>query len=203
MFFQIKENSILMYVLFILIVNNSKGLEDYSFSSQCMIDNEKYRFEYLYHSDEIINLNRSTAIPYMFPLKHLTNLKKIRWILKFSRNSSSLDTFLIKSYKSNKYLCGSNRHLDRFRIRRRVFLSNNYEQEACEWNIEKVISKNNQDQDELGMKSYITNVKYGESLYAASYFFKQDQFKRSIYLWHEKNEKFKSKQFNWIIECLG
>ena len=59
--------------------------------------------------------------------------------------------------------------------------------------------KINQDEDQLGMRSYITNVKYNESLYAASYFFKKDQFKRNPYLWQKEKEKFKSKQFEKSI----
>ena len=147
------------------------------------------------------NLNRSISTPFVYPLKYLTNRNKVRWILEATSDGFNLDTVLLKSYSSNKYLCASNLHLDRFKSRRIVYLSNYFEKEACEWKLEKVISKSNQDEDQLGMRSYITNVKYNESLYAASYFFKKDQFKRNPYLWYNQKEKFKSKQFEWMIEC--
>ena len=53
------------------------------------------------------------------------------------------------------------------------------------------------------MKTFIKNVKYDEPLYAPSFFFKKDQISKNLYLWFDKNERFKSKQLNWIIDCLN
>ena len=193
----------IMIILVMAVLNRFVCLnsEKTIFSFECLIQNGQYGFELLYDSDEMTNLNRSISTPFVYPLKYLTNSNKVRWILEATNDSNSLDIVSLKSYSSNKYLCASSHHLDRFKLRRIVYLSNYFEKEACEWKLEKVISKSNQDEDQLGMRSYITNVKYNEPLYAASYFFKKDQFKRNPYLWHNEKEKFKSKQFEWMIEC--
>ena len=174
------------------------------FSFDCLIQNELYGFEFLSHSSEsFYSKNRSTEMPYLISLDNLNNFRVIRWIIQPTRNSSTVETVLIKSYKSNKYLCASNSHLEKFLKRRKVYLLNNFEKETCEWKLENVDSKKKQKNDELGMKSYIKNVKYDEPLYVPSFFFKKDQISKNLYLWFDKNERFKSKQFNWIIECLN
>jgi hypothetical protein len=170
------------------------------FPFECLIHNENYGFEFLYHSNEMINSNRSTAVPYIYPMKNLPSLDRIRWTLKATRDDSDLETVLFKSYKSNKYLCASDLHLDRTKKRRIIYLSSSFEKDACEWKLENVVNKG-RDQLDGQIKNYITNIKYDEPLYAPSYFFKKDRFKRNIYLWKDKNEKLNSKKFNWIIEC--
>ena len=164
--------------------------QTYSSSYKCLIQNEEYRFEFLYHSDDMFYSNRLTGTPFTYSLDNLLNLNRIRWILETTGD----ETILIKSYQSNKYLCASGRYVDRFKIRRRVFLSNNFEKETCEWKLES--------SDKKGMMVYMINVKYNQALYAASFFFKKDEYKRNVFLWHDKNEKYKSKKFEWIIECL-
>ena len=172
--------------------------DDLFFSFECLIQNGKYGFEFLYDSDEIFNLNRSTSVPYVYPLDYLSNLNKIRWLFQLTHNNTRV---IIKSFKSNKYFCASNRHLDIFKLRRLVYLSDNFEREVCEWKLEKVFNKEINYRDQLGINSIIRNVKYDEPLYAPSYFFKKDQFKRNLYLWYDKKDQKKFKQFNWIIEC--
>ncbi len=173
-----------------------------TFSFECLIHNQEYGFEFMYDSNDIFNFSTSATTAYLYPLEHVPSFSRVRWLIQPSKNGSSLETILIKSYKSNKYLCASGRHLERFMKRRKVYLSNRFEKETCEWKLEIVDPKEMQDNHNLGMKSYIINVKYDEPLYAQTFFFKKDQFKRNLYLWHDKNDKRGSKQFNWIIECL-
>jgi hypothetical protein len=206
MFYLIKQKAIIVFALIVLKSNGFAFLKqkEMSFSFECLIQNENYGFEFLYHSNEFIKSNWSTTMPYVFPLTNLNVYNRIRWIIKATRDDSILETVYIKSFKSNQYLCASNSHLEVFLKRRKVFLSNNFIKDDCEWKIEKITTPNDKDDhnDQLGVKSYITNVKYDQPLYAASYFFKRDHLKRNVYLCHDKNEKKNSKKFNWIIECL-
>lgn len=199
--YKIKNHTLIIFIL-ILTLNQLTKASKPTFSFECLIQNAEYGFEFMYHSSEIFNFNRSATSVYVYPLEHLSNLDRVRWLIQSTRNSSNLQTVLIKSFRSNRYLCASNGHLERFMKRRKVYLSNHFEKETCEWMLEDAENNSKEDnRDQLNMKSYITNVKYKEGLYAPSYFFKRDKFKRNLYLWFDKNEKFKSRKFNWIIDC--
>ena len=93
-----------------------------SFSFECLIHNQNYGFEFMYDSNDIFNFSTSATTPYLHPLEHVPSFSRVRWLIQPSKNGSSLETILIKSYKSNKYLCAIGRLLERFMKRRKVYL---------------------------------------------------------------------------------
>ena len=202
------------------VMNNQTHLKikrPYSF--ECLIHNQEYGYEFLYHSNDTTSKLKSNV--YTYPMEHVAKLDRIRWhivpksVSLNSKNEPIIETVYLKTQDSNKYLCASNRHVDRFKQRRRIYIMNKQDDKSCEWILENMKSdytntkydnENNnnksKDSDKILIVTRITNLKYKEALYAASNFFKKDRYNRNIYSWHEKNLTSKSKQFNWIIDCI-
>jgi hypothetical protein len=179
------------------------------FNFECFIHNQEYGYEFLYHSNDTLSESKSNV--YTYQMEHVAKLDRIRWhivpksILISSKKHPIIETVYLKAYNSNKYLCASTRHVDRFKLRRRIYLMSKLDDKSCEWRLDSIKSdygNNDKNSEKMIIVSRITNLKYKEGLYAASNFFKKDRYNRHVYLWHDKNEASKCKKFNWIIDCI-
>jgi hypothetical protein len=164
-------------------------------STECLIQNNAYKFEYLYPSSELPKRYNPDKMRFVYTssLSRIKNLDTLRWrIIQVKENS-----FYFKSVNySNEYMCATSSFTDLMRKKRKIqtrFINSTMNiaiGKECEWNIEKANSESN--------VYNIWNVLYREPMYSVSYFFKFEPEKRNVYLWHKPPN---SIQFEWIIDC--
>jgi hypothetical protein len=210
---------IVLSSLFIHSVYSKMTIQKKNESSMCFIRNIKYTDEYLYSSNDFDSLDKDTSLTTsifdkqrifvneMSP-KHISSIRQSIWLFQpveimTSDNKIKNRTFLIgNAHFKNHILCASSDHLDRFNQRRLVNLNRLNDEikilkglSKCVWILDKVNPNSVNSNDFM-----ITNMKYKEKLYAASYLFKTSRTKRrNVFLWHKKPD---STQFVWNVNCL-
>jgi hypothetical protein len=195
---------ILFIILLLLNVKFSFQLNnDNNNQIECMIHNEKYQFEYLYQSDDVEELIKSSI--YTYSLGSVDNFDHIKWnLITIDRR---FNLFYLRSHKLNQYMCSTSKRVNLFgrMMHNRVDLTDD---KSCEWRLEKVES-------EFNNRTYkIWNMKYeNELIYASTHFFKLDRNKRGVYMVSNINEisyatndynsnRDETNQFNWNFDCF-
>jgi hypothetical protein len=111
----------------------------------------------------------------------------------FEPASCDNNEFYLKNKEYNEYLYATSFHYTWINDRRKIYTMSRELSElddSFKWRIDVV------DGDK---ESYmLTNVKYGEPLYAASYFFRKDALRRSVFSWNKRAD---SEQFHWHVKC--
>jgi hypothetical protein len=174
------KSIILIFLLINILINQAKSEQSIS---DCLIHNLKYSFEYLHieRDDKSNRLDLSTL-----HLGSIDDYSNIRWLIE-PVNIVENKTFYIRTHKfAKRYLCGSNKLDDLFKMRR-IVETRNEKSSECEWRL-----------NSLSNSFRITNVYYNQPLYAASFLFKK-KLKRNVYLWHKKST---SNEFGWIVDCM-
>ena len=194
---------ILINPLLLIIAENtyqttqSSSSSSSKFGSNCLIHNEAYRFEYLYSINENNKKMSSQKNVHLMPLSKVNDFNNLRWSLIETQNKSG--QFYLKSSLFDDYLCASFEYGDLFRLRRKVMRikinsTNLNALENCKWILKQV------DLEKSNSRYLITNVLFDQALYAATYFFQIQLYKRDVFLWNKKNVN--SKKFKWVIHCL-
>jgi hypothetical protein len=80
--------------IIILLINLYLNKNQVANTLECLIHNKEYKYEYLYQSKDMNDLNIYGSKVYLFPLKKLFNLDMIRWSV-FSTSDNK--TFYLKS----------------------------------------------------------------------------------------------------------
>jgi hypothetical protein len=196
---KIEMLKIILSVILFLVTQSVSNTDNVSF--ECLIQNDEYKYEYLYTSDQLDPADYYKRKVYTFPLQHLDAFDPIKWYLIPMGHFN--DTFYIMNHQFNEYLCGSDFHLDLFELRRKVSMSKlvdkTIEHKNCEWRLEPLMDESNVE-TQSSNRFIIWNVKYNEPLYAASTLFKTLNYKRNVFTWHSKPN---SKQFVWIVDCMS
>jgi hypothetical protein len=192
----IKKNTSTNLIKILLIISLCRN----ALCLECLIHNKEYSYEYLYQSNE----NDSNA--YVYPIANLKDFEKIRWdLIEFFD-----ENYLIKSIKTNSYLCASSLKNSSFGLSstRRMLHTSATSSYNCIWNIKKVSEINSKKRT-----YFIWNSLYNEQLYATrAYFFKKNSDKRNVYLWRSKSKhasifsayfqsSHETDRFKWIIDC--
>ena len=163
-------------------------------STECLIHNNAYKFDYLYPSSELHIKYNPLRIRYIYAssLSRVKSLDTLRWKIIQIKGTH----FYLKSVKyPNEYMCASSSHSDLLRRKRRLQTKLDINStmmnigKECEWSIERSITNNGYN---------IWNVLYQEPMYSTSYYFKFESEKRNVFLWHKSPD---SAQFEWIIDC--
>ena len=189
-------------------------------SIECLIENKRYKYEFLrstsiqinhrnidrniYAGSNIYSIRSHTFI---YPLRLLKNYDLIKWRLKLASKKRK-DVFFLTNSNSDEYLCATNSYADYFIKNRRVLATLRVKDDSalntliqCKWKFEHLDSDSN--------VFSIWNAFYKEPLYAASFFFKKDQYERSVFLW-SKNDTIienglseKASEFKWKVTCVA
>lgn len=193
-------------ILLTLVISNGLCLQKYidneielhNLTRECHIENKKYRLEYLYTSDDLIDLNRNEFIyerrVYTYPFGKIDDFNKLKWSLIPSNYTQ--EAYFIKSTKYNQYLCASNQFEDMFRLRQIIYRHESIMSKKCEWFFDKV----NYHYSKTPLFT-IRNVKYNKLLYATTFFYMSVNQKRSVFLWYNSNLKRLNNEFKWIVDC--
>jgi hypothetical protein len=176
--------------------------------SICIIQNLKYRSEYLHSSENEYDVYIDNEMSKLVYKRHKLVTNKLEsnaidsslqllWILKKVDWLNS--TFYINNILwNNLYICSTHIHVDILYHRRRVMLNfvNKHSlitNKKCMWTLKH-------DPGESSNVYTIWNVYYKEPLYAATNMLKSVKSNsRNVYLWHERPD---SKQFSWFINCV-
>ena len=203
--------NVLILILIFGNIETSALLNQYVMngSSRCLIKNAKYSNEYLLSSrhdyelfyDEFNTYYKRKVFTNKIDSTLVKSLKQIVWTLDPIKKET--DTFFLTNnlYK-DEHLCATHRHLEMFKLRRRIALitmDRNIlrNSDKCWWRFVPVRVNNNNSESNFYL---IQNVHYNESLYAASYFFKSAITNaRNVYTWHKKPD---SSQFAWFVNCF-
>lgn len=174
------------------LINASSSSEIPLERSLCLIKNLKYTNEYLYSSSVFDDGFKKKIFTNQLDPIYMRNPLQSVWILEPSIYNNMTYFYVSNFYYIGEYLCGSNDHVDRLRYRRKVYLERNEKRENCLWRFSRAKNTNKPTFN-------IWNLKYNQSLYAASFFFKTSTSnRRNIFLWAKKPD---SNQFNWDINC--
>jgi hypothetical protein len=190
-------------ILILLIIANGQCLHKYLDNKEvvtrkCHIQNKKYKLEFLYTSDDIIDLNRNEFVyerrVYTYPFGKINDFDKPKWDLIESNYTQG--AFFIRSNKYNQYLCASNKFEDIFHMRQIIYRHESIMSRKCEWFFDKVGSHKN-----VPASFTIRNVKYNKLLYATTFLYMSVNQKRSVFLWYNSNIKTLKDEFKWIVDC--
>ena len=207
----------LLIILLISLVNLGLGLlgnentnnNNYT-NNDCLIQNFKYSTDYLHVSKKLdlsnfFDINSYTRRIYTNSPSSLKDMDKYRWKFILLNNNLNNPQYIIKNSKYDEYLCSSARHQSAlFKKRRNVYTRRvndkkmkwmlNRNDVSCIWRIDNI-----QDQVYMDHRYLIWNVKYNESLYAASSLFTTVNDERSVFTWFDQPD---SDQFYWLIHCI-
>jgi hypothetical protein len=190
---------VLILFAFSINANLSSGLE-------CFIHNREYSYEYFYNENEQLNdferyLNLNVFTTH---LSKITNYKRITWEVISNLKKRAI---YFKNKATNHYLCASNLYMSSMKVRRTLYTSNEKQGDNCLWKLNQILkikpTRNETRNDEDFSKNtyLIWNLKYNQQLYAPSFFFKSNKYRRNVYLWHDKKENLSNK-FRWIMDCM-
>jgi hypothetical protein len=197
-------------ILSLLLISSAQSLIKYLNESkriiikECYIQNKNYKLEYLYTSDDIIDLNKNQFVyerrVYTYPFNRITDFDKLKWDLIQSNYTQG--AYLIRSNKYDQYLCASNKFEDIFHMRQIIYRHESIMSRKCEWFIDNVEMTSFKSVSKKIPAFYsIRNVKYNKLLYATTFFYMNINEKRSVFLWYHSNPKRLSNEFKWMIDC--
>jgi hypothetical protein len=190
------------YITILILVQNTKLIESNLAQIECLIQNNQFKYEYLYTCDDLDEHQYYRRHIYTNTIINLNNLDEIKWTLipvlidKY--------TYYLKSNKYNEYLCVSKRlqyHRSNCYVNSNKRMAHTFkynsnltslkDKHQCQWRLENVDFN----------KYKIWNVLYNQMLFAESDCFKSKRLnraKRSVYLTHKPNSK-----SYWMIDCFN
>jgi hypothetical protein len=184
----------LSFFLLISIFNKVEGRSSRQ-PLECLMENHQYKNEYLCSSFRYSPVNGQHMV-FTNQINQKNNQKVNQFKWKFTPIEKMNDTFMISNSFFDEYLCSVNYHIDLFNHRRIIgtfdLKKDEYDLNSikkCMWRLQK------KEKNEF----LIWNLKYKESFYAASSFFKNIKQMRNVYTYYSKPD---SKQFLWKISCF-
>jgi hypothetical protein len=195
-------------ICFILIFTshlNIFKIEARKYNYECLIENNRYPYEYLYASVSRRS-NQNNVFTYQ-PTK-TDDIKKFGWSLISLFNKPDNDLFYMRNLETKEYLCTENKFERKFNVlsafdKKRLVHTWSFEEtiekynklilsNECVWRFERAAPNSN--------VFFIWNYFYNEPLYAGTYLFKQARNKRNVYL---RNKTIKTDEFKWTVtDCL-
>jgi hypothetical protein len=190
------SEKILLIIAILVGLTNENGADS---SGECLITNQKYPDEYLFKSDDIYGNRFFGTFVYLHPIINKNDQNKLKWQLISTPNDEN--KFYLKNHSS--FLCASELEINFNKVRRQVYASRQISHNNCEWRIEKSTDDdiNNCDDENAKIPFLIWNTKFNNQLYAGSYFFKVDKYKRNIFLKNDETKLYKSDDYKWFIDC--
>ena len=187
-------------ILISLILNDSiqEIINQQSTVKECVISNQKYKYDYLFNSNFTV---------YSIRINKVDSFDQLKW--KFLEISGQNHTYFIKSSLNNKYLCAGDKALSMFdktmkSYRSNEVLSNLYLHDIenykglflgsvfnfCKWQL----NKKNKNQN---MYKFI-NIQNNKQVYLPTTWFRVSNF-RLAFIWNGMSST--GDEFNWSIVC--
>jgi len=198
---KIKPESFIPYVILIYF-QNIKLIQSNLLKLECLIQNNQFRYDYLYTCDDLDEHQYYRRHIYTNKIINLNNLDDIKWTLIPVLIEKYI--YYLKSNKYNEYLCVSKRvqyHRSNCYVNSNKRMVHTFKYNSnltslkskhqCQWRLESVDFN----------KYKIWNVLYNQMLFAESDCFKGKRLnrtKRGVYLTHRANSK-----SYWMIDCFN